>query len=98
MEGIMVKTYDDKIYMIGGIDATGKASTVIYETVDKGVTWASVDSMIILPDTYRGRGFGSIMVDKDQYLNIIGGKMSYRGNVMQEIWRGRINRLAYDLE
>lgn len=96
MEGVMVKAYDDKIYLIGGIDAAGNASKVIYETIDKGVTWASVDTMVILPETYRGRGFGSIIVDKDQYLNIIGGKMSYRGNVMQEVWRGRINRLADD--
>lgn len=98
MEGVMVTAYDDKIYLIGGINAAGNASKVIYETIDKGVTWASVDSMIILPDVYRGRGFGAIIVDKDQYLNIIGGKMSSRGNIMQEIWRGRINRLTYNLK
>ncbi|MDF9829354.1 DUF6242 domain-containing protein [Parabacteroides sp. PF5-6] len=98
MEGPMVKAYDDKIYLIGGIDAAGKAYKDIYETIDKGVSWARVDSMIILPEVYRERGFGTLIVGDDQYLNIIGGKMSSRGNVMQEIWRGRINRLVYDLK
>lgn len=96
MEGVMMKEYDGKIYLIGGIDAAGNVSKAIYETVDMGVTWNKVSAMIILPDIYRGRGFGSVIVDKDQYLTIIGGKISYRGNVMQEIWRGRINRLSYN--
>lgn len=98
MEGVMVKAYDEKIFLIGGINAAGKASRTIYETIDKGVTWFSVDSMITLPDTYRERGFGTLIVDDDQYMSIIGGKMSSRGNIMQEIWRGRINRLAYKLK
>ncbi len=94
-EGVMVTAYDDKIYLIGGIDAAGKAYSDIYETIDKGLTWSLVDSMIVLPNTYRERGFSSIIVDKDQYISIFGGKMSTNGNVMQEIWRGRINRLAF---
>lgn len=98
LEGPMVKAYDDKIYLIGGIDAAGNAFKDIYETIDKGVTWARVDSMIILPDVYRGRGFGTLVVDENQFLHIVGGKMSSRGNIMQEIWRGRINRLSYNLK
>jgi hypothetical protein len=98
MEGVMIKEYDGKMYMVGGIDAAGNVSKAIYETVDRGVTWTKVNALIILPDIYRGRGFGSIIVDKDQYLTIIGGKISYRGNVMQEIWRGRINRLSFGSE
>lgn len=94
-EGSMVTAYDDKIYMIGGFDAAGKAYKDIYETIDRGVTWFPVDSMIILPPTYRERGFGSIIVDKDQFITIFGGQMSPNGNVLQEIWRGRINRLGF---
>jgi len=95
MEGAMVKAYDDKIYMIGGINAAGQASKYIYETIDKGVTWAKVDSMVTLPETFRERGFGSILVDREQYLTIFGGKMTSNGNVIQEIWKGRINKFAY---
>lgn len=94
-EGVMVTTYDDKIYLFGGIDAAGKAYKDIYETIDKGLTWSLVDSMIIFPPTYRERGYASIVVDKEKYINIFGGKMTSNGNVMQEIWRGRINRLGF---
>ncbi|MDH6343209.1 hypothetical protein M2134_002089 [Parabacteroides sp. PM6-13] len=94
-EGVMVTAYDDKIYLIGGIDAAGNAYRDIYESIDKGVTWQKVTALIILPDTYRARGYGSVIVDKNQYINIFGGKTSANGNVLREIWRGRINRLGF---
>ncbi|MDL2244444.1 DUF6242 domain-containing protein [Parabacteroides sp. OttesenSCG-928-J18] len=94
-EGVMAVAYDDKIYLIGGIDTAGNAYRDMYESIDKGVTWQKVTAMIILPDTYRARGYGSVIVDKNQYIHIIGGKMYANGNVLQEIWRGRINRLGF---
>lgn len=94
-EGAMVITYDEKIYLIGGIDVEGNAYRDMYESIDKGVTWTKVTAKIILPDNYRARGYGSVLVDKDQYINIFGGKMYANGNVLQEIWRGRINRLGF---
>lgn len=95
-EGLMVQAYADKILAIGGIDATGRASREIYQTLDKGLTWSLVDSLIVLPETYRARGYASVLVDKDQFISIIGGKTTPNGNELDDIWRGRINRLSYE--
>ena len=42
---------------------------------------------------YAARGFSSIIVDKENFVNIFGGKISTGSNDLNQLWRGRINRL-----
>jgi len=94
-EGVMVTAYDDKIWMIGGLNGDGNGLKDIYQTIDKGVTWSLLDTLVTLPDNYKGRGFSSLVVDDEKFITIFGGKTSASGNNEQEIWRGRINRLGF---
>lgn len=94
-EGAMLTRYDDQFFLIGGLDEAGKGLKDMYTSIDNGVTWALRDTLIALPDSYKGCGFSSIQVDKEQYMLIFGGKESSNGNVLDQIWRGRINRLGF---
>lgn len=94
-EGVMLAAYDEKYFLIGGIDEAGKPSKDIHISIDHGVTWSLIDTMVVLPDSYKARGFSSVQVDKDQYMLIFGGKTTRNGNDLDEIWRGRINRLGF---
>jgi len=94
-EGAMLTRYDDKYYLIGGINKDNKATKEMHFSIDKGVSWAVVDSLVALPDVYQARGFASIYVDDNDYMLIFGGKESRNGNVLDQIWRGRINRLGF---
>jgi hypothetical protein len=94
-EGIMLADYDGKLYLTGGIDASNQGLKDIYTSADKGVTWALADSLTILPETYQGRGFASMLVDNDNFVLLFGGKERNGANMSDELWRGRINRLGY---
>ncbi|MDR2120258.1 MAG: DUF6242 domain-containing protein [Tannerella sp.] len=94
-EGLMLADYDDKFYLTGGIDASNQGLKDIYTSADKGVTWALADSLTFLPETYQGRGFASMLVDKDNFVLLFGGKERNEANMSDELWRGRINRLGY---
>ena len=94
-EGASLAYYDDKYYLVGGIDEVGKALKDIYHSIDNGVTWAYVDTLVVLPKNYTARGFASMIVDNDNALNIIGGKQSATGSEINEHWRGRVNRLGF---
>ena len=94
-EGVALTEYDEAFYFFGGIDASGKAKKDIYCSKNKGVTWESVDTLIIFPDAYKARGYSSVYVDKDHYIHLFGGKESNTTNVFDEVWSGRINRLGF---
>lgn len=94
-EGIMLSIYDDKFCMIGGIDESNKALKDIYFSVDAGVTWALSDTLVVMPEAYTARGFASVVVDKEDYMLILGGKENTNANNLDQIWRGRINRLGF---
>jgi hypothetical protein len=94
-EGLMLTKYDDKFFLAGGINTEGKASKEIYTSIDNGVTWALQDTLVIFPDAYQARGFASVQVDNDNYMLIFGGKTSNDTYQLNEIWRGRINRLGF---
>ncbi|MDR0750517.1 MAG: DUF5018 domain-containing protein [Tannerellaceae bacterium] len=94
-EGLMLTRYDEKFFLTGGMNAEGKASKELYTSIDQGVTWALQDSLVIFPDAYNARGFASVQVDKDNYMLIFGGKTSNNTYQLNEIWRGRINRLGF---
>lgn len=92
-EGAMATHYDEQLYLIGGLDADQKGLKDMYRSIDYGVTWTLVDSMLVLPEEFEGRGFASIIVDQTNFINLFGGKTSREGNDINQLWRGRINRL-----
>ena len=49
-----------------------------------------------MPVDYKARGFASVQVDKEKYMLIFGGKENTNANELDQIWRGRINRLGFD--
>lgn len=94
-EGVAVAAYDDKFFMVGGINESGKATSDIYLSRDGGVTWSLSDTLVVMPKTFTPRGFSSIHVDKSNFMYLFGGKETTNSNVLDQIWRGRINRLGF---
>jgi hypothetical protein len=93
--GAMLARYDDKLCLIGGIDAEGKALKDMYFSLDNGVTWSQGDSLTAFPPEYAARGYASVLVDSDNYMLIFGGKTGNNAKHADEIWRGRIYRLGF---
>lgn len=93
-EGAMLAQYDGKFYLIGGINAYGGPSRDMYISEDQGVNWLRKDTLQQLPSSFKQRGFSSIHVDKKNNMLIFGGKESNSTKVLDEIWRGRLNRLV----
>lgn len=94
-EGVMLSAYDDKFCMVGGIDESNKALKDIYFSRDGGVSWTLSDTLTVMPEDYKARGFASVQVDKEKYMLIFGGKENNNANELDQIWRGRINRLGF---
>ena len=55
-----------------------------------------IDTLVVLPAAYQARGFASMLVNKDNYLMIFGGKSTINGQDLNDIWKGRINRLGFE--
>ena len=94
-EGVMLTHYDDKMYLIGGINASNTAAKDIYYSRDRGITWALADTLMNFPASFRPRGYASVIVDKDNFLHLFGGKENNSANILDELWSGRINRLGF---
>ena len=95
-EGATLVYYDNNIFLFGGIGASGKALNDIYYSKDYGVKW--FDALYVMPEEYTPRGFSSIIIDKNDYILLFGGKADKNSNVLKELWRGRINRLGFGKE
>jgi hypothetical protein len=95
-EGAALSYYDNCFYLIGGVDDLGVALKDVYCSKDYGVTWA--DTSYVMPEEYDPRGFSSVIIDKENYMLLFGGKASTDTNVLNELWRGRINRLGFKEE
>lgn len=95
LEGAAVALYDGKIYLVGGINASGTALHTLYRSSDRGATWTVGTSLVALPKAFRARGHAAPVVTTDSYLVLIGGRSTREGAMMDEMWRGRINRLGY---
>ncbi|MDR0395071.1 MAG: DUF6242 domain-containing protein [Tannerella sp.] len=93
-EGASIFRYDTLFYLIGGIDLSGAAVKDVYYSKDRGITWWP-DTVHTLPENYIARGFSSVIVDDDNYILLFGGKAGKNTNVLNELWRGRINRLGF---
>ena len=95
-EGVAISYYDNRFFLVGGIDASGEALNDIYYSLDQGVTWK--DSTYVMPEECVARGFSSVFVDDKNYMMLFGGKAGKDTNVLNELWRGRINRLGFGKE
>ncbi|MDR1343849.1 MAG: DUF5018 domain-containing protein [Tannerellaceae bacterium] len=91
--GVMLAFYDDKFFLMGGINAEGEASKDIHVSTNNGVTWSQADSLKIFPEAYTARGYASVEIDEAKYMLIFGGKTSNVAKTLDELWRGRINLL-----
>ena len=108
-EGVSLFYYDNKVFIIGGIDDTGKALKDICYSKDQGINWIceiksddtednSTTYYYKMPTSYSSRGFTSVIVDQNNYILLFGGKAGKDKNVLNELWRGRINRLGFGKE
>lgn len=97
-EGAMVAKYDNKLFLLGGIEAGDKALKDIYFSSDGGVTWDLSDTLTVMPDNFTARGFASIHVDKENFIYLFGGKEKTDSNELDQVWRGRIHRLGFKEE
>lgn len=89
IEHLQVVNYDGRLYAFGGKAIKGWNGWVPMEkalySLDYGLTWRT-EKMWSLPSQLKGfEGLITATVDKNNYLWITAGN---------EIWRGRINRLA----
>lgn len=94
-EGASIIQYDGKLFMISGIMEGDTASSRIYWSQDGGVSWSVSDTMAVMPGTFKPRGFTSIYVDQNKFMYLFGGKETNKSNVLDQIWRGRINYLGF---
>ena len=95
-EGASLVYYDNSFFLFGGIDASGNALNDIFYSKDYGVKW--FDALYVMPEEYTPRGFSSVVIDKNNYILLFGGKVKENSNVLRELWRGRINRLGFGKE
>lgn len=88
--------YGNTLYAFGGAynsDATNDFSS-IYTSVN-GIVWTEIKRGFFFPNNngvskFKGRKEYSITVDKDHYI-----WMGW-GNNSDEVWRGKLNRVAFD--
>lgn len=63
-------------------------------TSETGIPWSETEKDVLLPEAFKGKGSYSMSVDKNHFIWIIWG-----GNgTPNEVWRGRINRLAFKIQ
>lgn len=92
-EGAALIKYDGKFMLIGGVDGSNKGLKDMYQSIDYGINWTKIDTLMTLPTKYTGRGFSSVVVDKENNVNMFGGKVNASANDINDLWRGRLNRL-----
>ncbi|MDR0835891.1 MAG: DUF6242 domain-containing protein [Tannerella sp.] len=91
-EGASIARYDNLLFLIGGFGEDGNAIDTSYFSKDNGVTWRDT---VFSPIDYKSRGFSTVTVDKDNYMFLFGGKETKDGSMINEVWRGRVNRLGF---
>lgn len=95
-EGVMLTQYDDGLFLAGGLNKEGFGSSDIFISKDHGVTWTLSDKLVVFPVNFGGKGFSSVLVDKDQFMLVFAGKTRENTDELDKIWRGRINRLGFE--
>lgn len=88
-QGANIFLYDDKFYLLNG---NGNQS--IYTSRDGANTWQIAPDKVNFPTGYTLRKGASVVVGKDNTIYIIGGEKN-TGNPVNDIWKGRINKLNW---
>lgn len=90
-EGASVIAYGDKWWWImGGRTAPFEYSKEIYESSDNGFTWLITTQNIIFPATFDARRNASVLVDKHNYVWVIGGNNRIQHS---DVWKGAVTRM-----
>ncbi|MDR1371378.1 MAG: glycoside hydrolase [Dysgonamonadaceae bacterium] len=92
MEGYNAFNYNGVIYLLNGRMEDGSYNRVTYISKDGGTTWQPAERKTYLPDDYTERYGASLVVDKDHYQYIIGGR---RDEPLKEVWKGILNKLSF---
>ncbi len=93
MEGANAFKYNNRIYLLNGKmveDGTYNKST--YYSKDGGVVWELDSTKTFVPEEYKGRYDASVVVDKDNYMYIVGGR---ENQPLTDIWKGILNKLSF---
>jgi hypothetical protein len=86
--------YPDSFWMLmNGVTADNTYSKVIYTSSNKGISWDAVDTLYTMPAGYEARAFSSVYVDSNYFINLMGGRNA--GGELNQLWRGRLNKLAF---
>jgi len=92
-------SYDNKIWMIGGVVAEGTCEAGMLVSKDGGITWAPVAADQDLPASFKARCNANVFVDANGNLWIIGGQStsvvgkSIEYTALSDVWIGKLNKL-----
>jgi len=95
-EGASLLRYDDKLFLFGGFDFTGRALKDIYSSEDGGVNWTEFPYPA--PQDFPAGGYYSALVTYDNHILFFGGKTGLNSPVLSnynDLWTARINRLGW---
>lgn len=101
--GVSLIHYEDKLLCFGGADQFGNQwPNMFLQSKDEGLSWKSADSLMwvrekLTDGTYRKyerRYNQNVIVDKDKYIYLIGGRDS-ANNYFKDVWRGRLNKSVF---
>lgn len=81
---------DGEIFILGGKTADG-VNDALFCSYDNGYSWQKVDSNQAMSAEYGKRHGACAFSSEDENIWIIGG-FDENGNLMQDIWRGRMNK------
>ena len=88
-EEAAVVQYGGGLMLIGGKNDSGTLTDTQWVSPDYGLSWKAAEEKAQLPDLYIPRFGQSIIVDKDNYIYLIGGQTS--STFLKDVWKGRKN-------
>ena len=88
-EEAAVVQYGGGLMLIGGKNDSGTLTDKQWVSPDYGLSWKEADDKAKLPDLFVARFGQSIIVDKDNYIYLIGGQTS--STFLKDVWKGRKN-------
>ncbi len=94
LEGFNAFNYNGMIYLLNGKSEDGDYNRVTYTSMDGGTTWKAAKEKTYLPQNYVERYRASVIVDKDNYQYIIGGRNA--DEPQKDVWKGILNKLSFN--
>lgn len=88
-EQVSVIQYGGGLMIIGGKNDSGALSDKQWVSPDYGLSWKAADKKAQLPNLFIPRFGQSVIIDKENYIYIIGGQTS--STFLKDVWKGRKN-------